>query len=209
MFSIGIPTLNRYDLLADSLESYVKDFPGIDIHVLDNGDQHILPPSRYVTVHLMPENIGVAASWNLLMKEIFKKSQIAVILNDDIYWGRTKSQVLVHLRWLFGSAGAGFGVSHKGWCSFAIRKQTVQKVGYFDEQFFPAYFEDNDYSYRMEQNKIKIQHDHFFEPEIFRKSMSVSKDQSINDNFMKNSEYYIQKWGGKPGEEKYFAPFGE
>ena len=37
-FAIGIPTLNRYDLLKPCLMLYERDFPNIDIFVLDNGN---------------------------------------------------------------------------------------------------------------------------------------------------------------------------
>jgi hypothetical protein len=40
-FAIGIPTLNRADLLVPSLLKYINDFPGVKIFVLDNGNQDI------------------------------------------------------------------------------------------------------------------------------------------------------------------------
>ena len=40
-FAIGIPTVNRFDLLQPSLESYLQDFPNIRIYIVDNGKQGI------------------------------------------------------------------------------------------------------------------------------------------------------------------------
>jgi GT2 family glycosyltransferase len=40
-FGIGIPTLNRYDLLMPNLKTYARDFPNHKIYILDNGKQNI------------------------------------------------------------------------------------------------------------------------------------------------------------------------
>jgi hypothetical protein len=40
-FAIGIPTLNRADLLSQALIKYIYDFPEISIYVLDNGNQEL------------------------------------------------------------------------------------------------------------------------------------------------------------------------
>ena len=52
-FGIGIPTLNRYDLLLPALHFYaLNDFPDTHIHIIDNGDQGI--ENKYgskVTIH--------------------------------------------------------------------------------------------------------------------------------------------------------------
>ena len=40
-FSIGIPTLNRADLLIPALMYYKLDFPDIRVSVLDNGNQNL------------------------------------------------------------------------------------------------------------------------------------------------------------------------
>ena len=90
-FAIGIPTLNRADLLLPSLIKYVtEDFKDIQIHIIDNGKQdlsflNILSPN--VFVYEEKQNIGVAASWNKLCKIIFEKHNHALILNDDVYLG--------------------------------------------------------------------------------------------------------------------------
>ena len=41
-FAIGIPTLNRSDLLLPTLIKYVtEDFKDIEIHIIDNGKQDL------------------------------------------------------------------------------------------------------------------------------------------------------------------------
>jgi len=86
-FQIGIPTLNRIDLLYPALKMYaLKDFKS-HIHIIDNGNEQFSDKEMInnVSVLNMKKNIGVAASWNMLCNRIFKVSDYALILNDDIY----------------------------------------------------------------------------------------------------------------------------
>ena len=41
-------------------------------------------------------------------------------------------------------------------CAMLIRREVIEKVGYFDERYSPAYCEDTDYSYRTRQSGFKI-----------------------------------------------------
>lgn len=217
VYAIGIPTLNRYDLLIHSLVRYQQDFPGVEIHIVDNGQQDI-QPGKNVTVHVMPENIGVAASWNFLCMQIFKKHKIAFILNDDIYWGVNKQFAFSIVKTMIAS-DLSLIVSNKTWCCFGITKSAfhtikgVDEAGNkfvgFDDRFYPAYFEDNDYHRRLILADKKYSHSKYMDPAVYRNSMTLEKDKSINDNFMKNKEYYIRKWGGEPGQEKFVTAFNK
>jgi len=82
-FQIGIPTLNRFDLLMPSLLMYSNQFPDTKIYILDNGNQKIMQSdfiknspklSKNLVVIEKEQNIGVGASWNILCDEIFKES---------------------------------------------------------------------------------------------------------------------------------------
>ena len=67
-FAIGIPTLNRYDLLKPSLMLYTRDFPTTSIFVLDNGNQGIVQDG--VTIVENEKNIGIEAI-KALFNEVF------------------------------------------------------------------------------------------------------------------------------------------
>jgi hypothetical protein len=71
------------------------------------------------------------------------------MLNDDIRCG--ENQVAEIKRQLARPrlAGKWFVAGSGGWSIFAINRACVDNVGFFDENFFPAYFEDNDYHYRL------------------------------------------------------------
>lgn len=205
IFSIGIPTLNRADLLIPALYLYFKEFPNTKIYVVDNGNQEELNSLSHpnLTIIKSEKNIGVAASWNLMCRLIFKDSEYALIMNDDIYFGKSEEQINTLLK----TNKKHFYCSPMDWCIFAISKQTWDKVGEFDEVFYPAYFEDNDYSHRMKLKAFKIHHIAQFLPSIHRASMTMEKDESILRMFNKNKKRYIEKWGGEPMREKYKIPY--
>lgn len=207
-FAIGIPTLNRWDLLEEAMERYVVDFPNTNIYILDNGHQQLHDQSvGNVTVTTSEQNIGVAASWNFLIDKIFEHGhEYAVILNDDIYWGKKESEVIERLEIL---PRHPFYASTKTWCVYAISKFMFTLVGKFDESFFPAYYEDSDYAYRMKlANATPLYHD-FFDPVVYRNSMTIRKDKAVNNKFMDNKNYFLKKWGGEPGKELFSTPFNQ
>lgn len=185
-----------------------KDFPSTEIFVVDNGNQQKDGAFR-PGVHFYdnPTNAGVAASWNQLCKKIFEKHSHAVILNDDIFWGYgervIKNFLQDHRKRPLITCSHGFTV-------FIISEKCYQSVGPFDENFFPAYFEDNDYVYRIKLKGLSVYSTMKIDPYVMRTSESSNKDRSLFENsFYKNKELYISKWGGEPGKEKFKKPFNK
>jgi len=93
---------------------------------------------------------------------------------------------------------------------FMISPSTVEKIGYFDPFFHPAYFEDCDYSWRIDSQKFKrlmttsSQYNH-----LGSTAIKKSKIMGIKFQFYKRLNYwkFLLKWGGRPGHEKYHHPF--
>lgn len=95
---------------------------------------------------------------------------------------------------------------------FMMNVETIEKVGWFDEEFYPAYFEDNDYHRRINlagykavtSNKIPYYH---------YGSMTIKEGAEIkrltNANYLHNKAYYKKKWGGDPGNEVFDTPFNK
>lgn len=210
-FAIGIPTLNRADLLAPSLVKYVSDFPDVKIYVLDNGNQDILLPKfpndfcKNIEIIKSKKNIGVGPSWNILCREIFKKHENALILNDDIYLGKTKNDIIS----LINKKPNDFLTATPDWCAFIVSKRIYDYVGPFDECFFPAYYEDNSYAYRMKLKGINHTKTPYLNPRDYRVSMTIEKDKSLFDYRTKNKQLYIEMWGGLPEREKFKKPFNK
>jgi GT2 family glycosyltransferase len=160
-----------------------------------------------ITVIRHSKNEGVAESWNILLKNGFKIGlEHGLILNDDIYIGKTEEQLNILLEQL---KGYGFKTTTTNWCAFFIDKKTFDTVGDFDKEFYPAYFEDNDYHYRMRLLGIKCLASGWLDPSIYRNSMTIKKDNTLNSRFGHNQNRYKAKWGGMPMQETFTKPFNK
>ncbi len=204
---IGIPTLNRKDLLLPSLMLYANDFPDTRIHVIDNGAQGIQQAcgtiSKNIFVYEQEKNKGVAASWNMLCKQIFKTCDYALILNDDIYLGRSKNDIE---QLLTEKKKKPLYLCTPDWSVFIIPKETFDKIGGFDERFFPAYYEDDDYLYRMKIKGMMPYRTPILNPVVYRNCMTSKLNHSIADAAFENKKRYVEKWGGEPTKEKFVKP---
>ena len=210
-FAIGIPTLNRgVDLLLPSLIKYATDdFKDIDIHVVDNGKQSLTFVSDLaprIHVYEQQHNLGVAGSWNMLCQEIFKSHSHALIVNDDVYLGYGTSRVLD----VINKYPYSLVQSHISWSVILISKHMYDYIGAFDETFYPAYYEDSDYLYRMKLKGIIQDVDDSLNPEVIRISMTQERDpELVNESMRVNRERYIAKWGNSPLLETFLTPYNK
>jgi len=157
-----VPTLTRHDLLDRMLRSV--DHPVGHLVVIDNSGRGIVGgtgPWERMTVLPMPTNLGVAASWNLAIRLAYREPWVFICSDDMWFPAGTLSQ------FASGSSEDSLIVSETWphWCAFTIGMRVVQKVGLFDEGYFPAYFEDTDYERRadragvLRQNGPAVHHD--------------------------------------------------
>ena len=87
-----------------------------------------------------------------------------------------------------------------GFC-FAVKKTVVNEVGLLDEQFFPGYYEDDDYCFRIRQSgyKLMLCGDTFIHHHgniSFKKDADHSK--VITSEFLENRKRFVEKWGFNP-----------
>lgn len=205
---IGIPTINRADLLNGALAKYHECYPNTDILVVDNGQQNIDTNNPRLRVFSQTSNLGVAASWNLIARTAFNEGYThTLILNDDIELVRHEQELYADIQ---KHPDNVFLVQLGTWCSFVVPKKVYEEVGPFDEQFFPAYFEDNDYAMRIKCNpNVGIDWEQGLCPTLYRNSMTIQRDNRLNQNFMNNQKKYVAKWGGLPNQETYTTPYGQ
>jgi GT2 family glycosyltransferase len=161
--NLVIPTLARYDLLERCLASI--DFPVRDLLIVDNGDKlgAVSKPDlvERLRVLSMPANFGVAGSWNLAVK-CFPFDDRWFICSDDVefvagglatWWElSTADTVVLSDEWPFFQL-------------FSVGQSVIEKVGLFDENYFPANFEDDDFEWRcgvagVGVRRVKIAHRH-------------------------------------------------
>jgi GT2 family glycosyltransferase len=205
-FCIGIPTINRADLLIQALSKYSECYPNINIFIIDNGSQGLVSHDK-IEVETPSLNLGVAASWNRIMeKSIACGHTHTMILNDDIELCRD-TQIFQNL--INDECPDAFIKFAGTWCSFILPNEMFKAVGPFDTNFYPAYFEDNDYSRRIQLKGFEIVEREEMRPTLYRNSMTIARDPALNQNFDKNRHYYIYKWGGEPNKELYETPFNQ
>jgi GT2 family glycosyltransferase len=180
-------------------------------------------------------NIGVAASWNLGIKTAIREfnSTYFCILNNDILMGpgavftmlrllKSRKLALVSGTDISGQVARADQVLSQSipgeqqlteapeFSCFMLSKETIESVGYFDDKFNPAYFEDNDYHYRIKlagKKAIKTNQALYFH----YGSRTINEREDIrarsNLGYLPNRDYYVRKWGGTPGQEIYKFPF--
>jgi GT2 family glycosyltransferase len=206
-FIVAIPTINRADLLNEALEIYFEDFKNTHIAICDNGKQSIITREENFMIYRPEENLNVSGSWNMLMDYADKiNASHVLMLNDDVVLGRTEHEIQMLIN---DNPDIPFLNSFCNWSSFILNVDWYKKIGCFDESFFPNYFNDNDYCYRMRLLGLERLNTSFLDPVIYRNSMSISKDPSLNNRFLEYRQNYINKWGGLPMEEKYLTEFNK
>lgn len=185
---------------------------------------------RTVDISVMPlvidnwtENRGVAAAWNEGIRRGWDQEFI-IIANDDVtFYPETMGRLIegLSLYDLVSVVATDTGQSgyledeKPDFCCFAIKPISfINKFGWFDEKFRPAYFEDNDMYYRMELAggrsalRLDARVDHEGSATQFKGQGPDTEDRVVShDQFRANRDYYKTKWGGIPGEEKYDRPY--
>jgi hypothetical protein len=99
--------------------------------------------------------------------------------------------------------------------AFMISKECYEKVGEFDEGFEKAYHEDNDWHRRMmlcNENAIVLPTALFFHfgSGTQNNADGIGRPIVSGEQFNKNLQYYISKWGGdhEGNKETLSVPFG-
>lgn len=94
---------------------------------------------------------------------------------------------------------------------FVVRNNVQKILGEFDEQFNPAYFEDNDMDYRAKlsgNRTCKL----LGLPVLHYGSQTIRNDDKLftmnRYTYSENQNKFIFKWNGLPGMEKYINPYG-
>ncbi len=203
---LATPTLYRSDLLERMVGSIDHEIQ--TILVIDNGGREF-PDWVEDTCHVvhLPHNIGVAASWNLIFK-LTPRAPWWFIVNDDVAFHPGELAEVDRVMSEDPSPRIGFLL---GFAAFGINQAALEKTGLFDENLHPAYFEDNDMAWRAKLAGVPII-EIDGSPEHEGSATIRGHELYMRQNgltFTSNMTYYSQKWGGRPGEERYETPFNE
>jgi len=216
---IVVPTIVNFKGLAELIVS-IETRLNYQIYIIDNWNKHYC----------------VSKSWNIGAEKAIENgcSHIA-ILNDDIilgpyaldamYWfllSRPEPSLVSGCRvgsfdetnsGYVGEGGENFEATESGpqFSCFMITPELYRTVGSFDENFVPAYFEDNDYHYRTKLLDVNVYHlgdaPYITEESVTHKMTHGTL--ATPNKFNGNRAYYVKKWGGVPGIEKFDHPYND
>ena len=172
-------------------------------------------PVKPFVVPNWENNIGVGPAWNSAINEAVEDGiQYLIVVNDDVIFRPGVIYSMIHWSargYDLVSPQNETGVCHpyglNFWCFMIKPKEFVTKFGRFDENFAPAYYEDDDMAYRMKLagGSIKTLND-----KIYHEVMGSEIDEALHRSYYeKNLDYYIEKWGGEPSMERYDNPYGD
>lgn len=160
----------------------------------------------------------LSKAWNIGLKKIFEVDDVAFVSGLDsvcptLLQMRTMKKLLIdHPEYgLVSATPKGMfpidrsyaNVAHGdgSFSFFAISKQAFLDVGDFDENFKPAYFEDNDYLERLwikGYSPKQVRHIPYIH--VFQGTIKTSEEANRSyPKFMQdNLEYFRKKWGKTP-----------
>jgi len=197
---LGVPTLYRYDLLERMLASVDEAWDRLV--VIDNGGA--CPQLWKADIVSLPANLGVAASWNLIMK-ITPGAPWWAIVNDDLEFAPGDLASLCEAM----ADPSPRVITLDGFSAFGINRACVDRVGLFDENFVPAYCEDADYEYRCRLAEVPIIP--LTANLTHARSTTIARDDLKAENartYPLNRTYFGDKWGGDlRGGETFDSPF--
>lgn len=231
-FVVGIPRCNEPpEIFAATLTAVrANTMKPAFVTIIDNGDEPLeineaMWPSDFYDYPLIVDrpnhNIGCAGAWNRIRRgNVFYKK--AIILNADCEVPPDTFERVLEPPSPVIMCAFGFGC-------FRLDAEIFEKVGPFDEAFYPVYFEDSDYRYRLKLAGIPIIEWPFVEKERltfgraryttgfahgWRHDDGRGYQGWTNDKLTwfyrrweLNRDRFIAKWGGLPGEEKFTEPF--
>jgi GT2 family glycosyltransferase len=228
MGSIGlvVPVLNQFKMAVDCIASAKSDQRKIQTYVIPN----------------YRLGIPLSAAWNMGIDQVFSAGhEYALVCNDDVlfapytidalYWAaKVGSHAVVTAQNVRGAmpnpdsiltmpegydSGVQLNPQFGGGPDFAcfmIGWTAWNHIGRFDENFVPAYFEDNDYHRRvilsgMEAASVNT-------AQYYHYGSQTQNADSVNpvvrpEAFVRNRNHYIVKWGGEPGLEAFYHPYND
>jgi len=146
---LGFCTLKRFDL-ADRLLASI-DYPVEHLVVVNNSGTRTWQPKKPELVknlwHIeVPFGLGLVGAWNLIVKAT-PYAPYWVLVNDDAWFepgqmGNIPDQV--------DTQALNFLDIVPQWSGVVFGEGMVEKVGLYDENFYPLYFDDNDLERRVD-----------------------------------------------------------
>lgn len=214
-----IPTLNCLHFTKQALQSISPDQAG-HIYVLDNGSTdgtgewvHGQIERRPITLVEYRRNQGVAAAWNTGIRMAFADGcDLALVMNNDIVLANDTVPALIRGHRRYGGIVSAHTVAAMSamylieraetyglpvdYSCFMLDAATFEAVGPFDEEFYPAYFEDQDFDCRAEHKGIPRGYvGDAVAVHFVSQTISGGHVPQHAEYFEKNRKLFLARWG--------------
>lgn len=146
---LGFATLKRFDLADRLLRSI--DYPVEHLVIVDNsGTQEWIPVKpdlvRNMWLLRIPFGLGLVGAWNLVVKST-PYAPYWVLVNDDAWFAPGALETITKE---VNTDALNFVDIVPAWSCVVFGEGMVEKVGLYDERFYPLYFDDNDLERRVD-----------------------------------------------------------
>lgn len=188
---LGFCTLKRFDLAERLLASI--DYPVEHLVIVDNSGTQSWKPSKPELVKNLwliqvPFGLGLVGAWNLIVKST-PYAPYWVLVNDDAWF---EAGSLEKIASEVDTQALNFLDIVPQWSAVVFGEGMVEKVGLYDERFYPLYFDDNDLERRVDHAGIdkksiqaKVHHEN--------SSTLNSGFEQVNNISYKNNNY-LYNW---------------
>jgi GT2 family glycosyltransferase len=226
------PTYRKFDLCHTMITSAMRGtLEPTAFLILDNScggfteylEQNGISYPDHINIITAERNEGCEPSWNIFMRIMMEHypDALAVIVNDDIEFHADTIQLLVD----DAQGDKAFDGDYKpiyvcggiaapnAFSLFLTHPKTLtETLGFFNENFAPAYHADNDMFYRMKllgYDLVRVENCSASHGEGSATIKAYTpQERALHDKqFQRNSELYQLMWGGLPHEEIYTFPF--
>ena len=224
------PFRNNSALALAGIKSILSQSIPVRIFAIDNDSRDNTPQlleslgHEHIVTHHSPQ-LGVAGGWNAGLRYLFQVegAERVLVVNQDVQLLPTTYEALDAERAEFVSTvsthdkeslktyknSSGLKRPHPDFSCFLIGRKCYATVGPFDETFYPAWFEDNDYHIRAARAGIEL---YCIDMPFYHYAAGTVKGASEQERaeyydpaFRKSREYFHSKWGVYPGTPEYEA----
>jgi GT2 family glycosyltransferase len=189
---LGFCTLKRFDL-ADRLLASI-DYPVEHLVIVDNSGLQTWTPTKPDCVSNLwtirvPFGLGLVGAWNLIVKST-PYAPYWVLVNDDAHFEPGALEIIAKE---VDTEALNFLDIVPQWSAVVFGEGMVEKVGLYDERFYPLYFDDNDLERRVDKAGVpkktiqaKVHHDN-------SSTLKAGYEQVNVKSFMANSNLFVDK----------------
>jgi GT2 family glycosyltransferase len=148
----------------------------------------------------VPFGLGLVGAWNLIVKST-PYAPYWVLVNDDAHFAPGSLETIAKE---VDTQALNFLDIVPQWSAVVFGEGMVEKVGLYDERFYPLYFDDNDLERRVDQAGVpkktiqaKVHHDNsstlkagFAE----KNAVSYARNQKLFDQKSNEEDYSQGEW---------------